>query len=271
MRGFTLIEMSIVLVIIGLIVGGVLVGQDLVRAAEVRAQITQIEKYNQAVNTFRGKYGYLPGDMIPTAATQFGFSVGAGFDGVSVGHRNGDGLIDDWPYPFQLGQGKCENAAFWQDLSFVNLIDGAFPNSGIPAANCNGGTALTLSGSLIGAYFPPAKIGRGNYVYAYEVNSINYYGVAAITSTVNSAIMTSNATIPVMQAYNMDAKIDDGIPNAGKVVATYINNSWTLQNAPNTATSGGTAASCYDTTSNTYSITPNGGSGANCALSFQFQ
>jgi prepilin-type N-terminal cleavage/methylation domain-containing protein len=44
--GFTLIELSIVLVIIGLIVGGVLVGQDLVKAAGVRATISQIEKFN---------------------------------------------------------------------------------------------------------------------------------------------------------------------------------------------------------------------------------
>ena len=55
--GFTLIELSIVLVIIGLIIGGVLVGRDLIAAAQVRAQISQIEKYQTAVNTFRGKYG----------------------------------------------------------------------------------------------------------------------------------------------------------------------------------------------------------------------
>ena len=51
------------LVIIGLIVGGVLVGQDLIRAAETRAQITQFEKYQSAVNTFRGKFNAIPGDM----------------------------------------------------------------------------------------------------------------------------------------------------------------------------------------------------------------
>lgn len=50
--GFTLIELSIVLVVSGLIVGGVLVGQDLIRAAGVRATITQIEKFNQAAHTF---------------------------------------------------------------------------------------------------------------------------------------------------------------------------------------------------------------------------
>ena len=74
--GFTLIELSIVLVIIGLIVGGVLVGQNLIAAATVRAQITQIEKYNQAVNTFYGKYQALPGDMNVATASQYGFTVG---------------------------------------------------------------------------------------------------------------------------------------------------------------------------------------------------
>jgi len=81
-RGFTLIEMSIVLVIIGLIVGGILVGQDLIHAAEVPAQITQIEKYNQAVNTFRGKYGDLPGDRGPATPrnsdSRYGQALGAG-------------------------------------------------------------------------------------------------------------------------------------------------------------------------------------------------
>ena len=67
--GFTLIELSIVLVIIGLIVGGVLVGQDLIRAAYIRAQISQIEKFNTAVNTFYGKYQALPGDMNATTAS----------------------------------------------------------------------------------------------------------------------------------------------------------------------------------------------------------
>ncbi len=69
---FTLIELAIVLVIIGLIVGGVLVGQNLINAAAIRAQITQIEKYNTAANTFRGKYGYLPGDIPDPYTTQFG-------------------------------------------------------------------------------------------------------------------------------------------------------------------------------------------------------
>ena len=65
---FTLIEISIVLVIIGLIVGGVLVGRDLIRSAELQTIITDKNKYITAVNTFRTKYNELPGDM-KTATT----------------------------------------------------------------------------------------------------------------------------------------------------------------------------------------------------------
>lgn len=61
--GFTLIELSIVLVIIGLVIGGILVGQDLIKAAELRATISQKEKFDSAVNTFRNKFGGKPGDL----------------------------------------------------------------------------------------------------------------------------------------------------------------------------------------------------------------
>jgi prepilin-type N-terminal cleavage/methylation domain-containing protein len=62
-HGFTLIELSIVLVILGLLVSGVLLGQDLIRAAELRSVPTDFQKYQTAVNIFRDKYRALPGDM----------------------------------------------------------------------------------------------------------------------------------------------------------------------------------------------------------------
>ena len=76
--GFTLIEVSIVLVIIGLLAGGVLVGRDLIEAAKIRQQITQIEQFKAAVNTFRAKYNALPGDLLFTQATAFGFTPRSG-------------------------------------------------------------------------------------------------------------------------------------------------------------------------------------------------
>src|SRR4051812_42973611 len=81
--GFTLIELSIVLVIVGLLVGGVLTGNDLINAAKIRATVSQQEKFDAAVNTFRGKYDCVPGDC--KNATKFGFATDGNGDGqVSV-------------------------------------------------------------------------------------------------------------------------------------------------------------------------------------------
>jgi len=72
-RGFTLIELSIVLVIIGLVAGGVLVGRDLIKASEIRATISQKIRYDTAVNTFKLKYNGLPGDLFADRADELGF------------------------------------------------------------------------------------------------------------------------------------------------------------------------------------------------------
>jgi prepilin-type N-terminal cleavage/methylation domain-containing protein len=274
-RGFTLIELSIVLVVIGLIVGGVLVGQNLIQAAEVRAQITQIEKYNSAVNTFRSKFNSIPGDMTVAAAQQFGFIVGVSCTG-TAGKRDGNGLIDGWMFPnYNLVQ-FGETALFWQDLSSAaagNLIDGQFPNSGMTPVAC--AAMGQVFATQLNGYLPRGKIGYGTFVYVYENNGANWYGLSAISQwlDVNGTIDSATAgTIPVNEAYSIDKKIDDALPTSGNVQAVYIVNSGTLlTNAPNTITSGGDASSCYDTTTNTYSVTVNNGNGGNCALSFRFQ
>jgi prepilin-type N-terminal cleavage/methylation domain-containing protein len=274
-RGFTLIELSIVLVIIGLIIGGVLVGQNLISAAEVRAQITQIEKYNSAVNTFRGKFNTLPGDMRPEAAAQYGFTVGTNCTGAS-GQRDGNGLIEGGAgVNFKLLETMNETGLFWQDITSTaagNLIDGQIPGGGAAAVDCVAEKALTTTG--IGQYMPTAKIGHGNYIYVYSMNGINWFGVSSVQS-VNagfSGLTASNANIPVTQAYSMDVKMDDGLPSSGNVQAIYVNsNNAATVLAPNTPTSGGTSSSCYDTTTSTYSVTVNNGNGGNCALSFKFQ
>lgn len=117
--GFTLLELSIVLIIIGLLVGGVLVGRSLIRAAELRATITQIEQLQTAVRTFQEKYNALPGDIQAFQATAFGFATRTG----GPGDGDGDGYISDCnassSTTYRLG---CETVFFWTDLSRRQVV-----------------------------------------------------------------------------------------------------------------------------------------------------
>lgn len=257
--GFTLIELSIVLVIVGLIVGGVLVGRDLIRAAEVRSAIVQIEKYNTAVNTFRSKFNAIPGDMHTSVAAQFGFANSACAG--TVGLRDGNGIIEGYAGCCgSLDQGGGETGLFWNDLSSSvggNLIEGAFTSS-----TCTSAPSTTD----YAAYFPLSKLGSGAYVYVYSDN-YNYYGMSFI-SNFGTGEIHSRVFLSVMQAYNIDSKMDDGKPTTGRVLARHINNSL-IADANNAATAS--ATTCYETTGNTYTTSFNNGAGGNCSLSFRFQ
>jgi prepilin-type N-terminal cleavage/methylation domain-containing protein len=280
-KGFTLIELSIVLVIIGLIVGGVLVGRDLINAAAIRAQISQIEQFNTAANTFKIRYGYLPGDIPDNEAVGFGFD--------SDLSRNGDGIIDgrralNTRYPQYQVSG--ETNLFWVDLGKSGLIGGNF----IYNTNNN----LNISGDSISQYLPHSKMGTDKYVYVWSggssVDSVtrinhdgkNYYALSAIPILRGyqagggyGGPLGKLNTIPVVDAYNIDQKTDDGLPNSGSVFAYYIVTSG--GSTPfTTAATPASATTCYDNdnaagATQKYSLNQNGGNGTNCALSFRFQ
>jgi len=61
-NGFTLVELSIVLVIIGLLIGGILVGQSLIDSAKLQSFVRQMQQYDAALLTFYTKYKSIPGD-----------------------------------------------------------------------------------------------------------------------------------------------------------------------------------------------------------------
>jgi prepilin-type N-terminal cleavage/methylation domain-containing protein len=301
-KGFTLIELSIVLVIIGLIAGGVLVGRDLIAAATIRAQISQIEKYQTAVNTFRGKYGYLPGDIPSPVADQYGFVP----RGSQQGQGDGNGSIQSFSTRVGWATGVTvpgEPVMFWVDLSAANLIDGGF-NTATPTQQTPDTPQMGMS-----AYFPTAKIGRQNNIYVWSGgwnvgllgtgDEKNYFGIEMIYQIYNTCCTIAVPSLTVQEAYNIDKKIDDGFPQSGKVLALYaaygnaywaINTGLTLIPMP-PYTSGGsgtyipssppystatswTSANCFDNGGTagvqTYSLAQNSDS-VNCALSFEFQ
>jgi prepilin-type N-terminal cleavage/methylation domain-containing protein len=235
--GFTLIEMSIVLTVIGLVVGGVLTGQELIKAAGRRATLSQLERYNTATRTFQNKYGYLPGDIPDAQASAFGFYYSTISAGTMV-IPNGDGILtaeiaSKWPQCF-----GGEVAMFFLHLSQANLIDGLYGTSS-SGATLNGSTAtggsgdsllsVDATGSAINAIIPPAKLGNNNSFVAVSDNTTNYFIISGITTlqgSGNCGIFSTNNLTP-LDAYAIDNKIDDGTPATGRVfaldtVTTYI-------------------------------------------------
>ena len=257
-RGFTLIELSIVLVIIGLIVGGILVGQDLIKAAEIRATVSQLEKYNTAVNVFRGKYNGIPGDLLN--ASLFGFDSSRGTAGLA-----GNGLIE------ALSAGTAatyisEVSCFWDDLSTAGLIGDNLNQSTL----CGAGPVV----SSVGGAVPAAKLGKGNFIIVGNFQGVNFYSVTGITTIAAGAAYTTNAALTQEIAYQIDTKVDDGVPDtgtAGAVPSTAIGSSATsgaaLFGVLDTAGAAASATVCVvNTTPKTYNFATSSGKDQACQM-----
>jgi len=156
-RGFTLIELSIVLVIIGLVAGGVLVGRDMIEAARIRSTISEINSVKISIMTFRVKYHGLPGDLTASLATQFNFTSRSG----AVGHGDGNGKFEGCSSGATVF--GCETALFWSDLSNANLIA-----QDLTAAS--DGLIAIPSGS-VSSYLPGTSLGSGSSLVIHNGNA----------------------------------------------------------------------------------------------------
>lgn len=225
MRAFSLVELSIVLVILGLLTGGILAGQSLIRAAELRSIPTEYSRYAAATYTFRDKYMAIPGDM--RDATRFwGYQGGTGCtnnSGTSTTSPgtcdgNGDGLLS----AATVANQSAEMFQLWRHLALAGLIEGSY--TGLAGT---GGITHTVSGSNAPSpKFPNAgwtAIYHGTYpggtsLFKYDYGNALNFGLIVTDSSPYGKLLKPE------EAWNIDMKLDDGKPGSGKLIARYWNN-----------------------------------------------
>lgn len=205
-QGFTLVEMSIVLVIIGLIVGGVLVGQDLIRQGEITSLTTQVQQYQTAVSTFQVKYNAFPGDLASANTIVAGAVDSKG---------NNDGVLDSGSlptsYPTTIGSSSSnEFLGFWNQLGAAGMIEGAF-------SAATSALVLPINSTGTQPNAPGLKTGRGGF-FAYGMADRKNYMQLGVMAAASTTIATANNLRPD-EAFGIDKKIDDGNPNSGNILA----------------------------------------------------
>src|SRR5688500_14426520 len=118
-KGFTLVEIAIVLVIIGLLLGGILKGQEMITQAKIKNVIADFSGVSAAYHGYQDRYRAIPGDD-PNASRWATGRVGSG-NGIVDGTYNN-------ACPGGTGQpaiGTPESCLFWHDLRLAGFVAGS--------------------------------------------------------------------------------------------------------------------------------------------------
>ncbi len=201
--GFTLVELAVVMIIIGLLIGGVLKGQELIANAQVTSTVAQVKGIDAAVTTFNDMYDGMPGDVLGTRLAGCATACAPAATAIT-----GNGRVDD----LFSSVPQAEGIAFWQQLAAADLITGINVNNGAtfggqyPDAEIGGGFHV--------AFIPGAIAGTPSIIGTVPPSAGHYL---ALHNAPAGAVAAAGADLTPNQAFRIDRKLDDGVPAAGTV------------------------------------------------------
>jgi prepilin-type N-terminal cleavage/methylation domain-containing protein len=185
--GFTLIEIAIVLVIIGLLLGGVLKGQELINSAKVKNLATDFKNVPVYIYGYQDKFRALPGDDIQAGSHVLATTI-------ATAATAGNGLIDGTgAWDTKTTTSTDETQLFWLDVRLANLAAGPTTGDLLPT-NAVGGVIGVISSS---AFSDPSK--------------------AAGLTNINASYIVCSSSIMGKYAKQLDIQMDDGNHSTGSL------------------------------------------------------
>ena len=190
-KGFTLIEIAIVLVIIGLLLGGVLKGQELINTARVRAMNNTVDGITAAWFSFQDRYRAFPGDYL-TAQSE------VNLPGKPAG-GDGNGLVDD----------NNERARVWVHLEAAGYLTGGYTDD---------------SGTVVADNYacPPTTCPDNGFGSGMNLS----YGEMVQNGVSDTHELISGRGIPIEVIAELDRKVDDGSPDSGAMQLGKAGSGW---------------------------------------------
>lgn len=185
--GFTLVEIAIVLVIIGLLLGGVLKGQELIEQSKIKRVVSDFNNINAAITTYQDRYKALPGDDT-NAAARWTNITGASTP-VPATSGNGNNTIDATLAEVFAGGAGNEGGLAWQHLRASGLISGELSTA-----------ALSTT--------PQKTPFNSSYGFGVETTALGL-GIVPVFC----------ASLPPKAAEQLDRELDDGSPTSGLIRA----------------------------------------------------
>jgi prepilin-type N-terminal cleavage/methylation domain-containing protein len=215
--GFTLVEIAIVLVIIGLLLGGILKGQEMITQAKIKNVVADFSGVSAAYYGYQDRYRAIPGDDV-NAETRWTTAVPA------VKKGDGNGVVAG---TYNNGNAACvttvESCEWWHHLRQAGFVSGAGPSQ--PFNAVTGILGIQTGDNAAGPVQGTTAAGAGGF----------------------SGLIVCSANLPDKIAVAVDTQMDDGSPQTGTVRGQ-------LQAAPNPAVAKQADAAYAETGTNTYLV-----------------